>query len=345
MPFFSRLQSRYNLMLWLFFVLTILSIPAAVMTGSIEIKAGQIYHIILAELTGSEVDKNTVPAAINSIIWQLRLPRALMACITGAGLAIAGLTLQSVTRNSLADPHLLGISSGAVLGAVMVTLHTGEFLGEFTLPIASFSGSLLAIIIIAFITQSRQMHSASQLLMCGVALSFVLMSVANLALFMGDNRASHQVVFWMLGGLGLSRWSHLMLPLIICLAGFVFLRLQARTINAMLIGDETALSLGINVSRLRLQLFVISALITSILVANTGAIGFVGLMIPHIARFFVGGDLRRLLPISAVFGALFLLWIDVLSRTLLAPMELPIGIITGFIGGLFFIGLLMRGAR
>lgn len=339
------LPPHYKITLGLLFTLIVLSLPLAITSGNIDIAFKQVFDVIVNALSERESTSNDVPLAIQNIIWQLRIPRVLLACITGAGLAIAGLTLQSVTCNSLADPHLLGISSGAVLGAVIATLHTGDILGELTLPIAAFSGSLLAIMIITTITQSQKMYSASQLLMCGVALSFVLMSAANFALFMGDNRASHQVVFWMLGGLGLARWSHLILPFIICLSGYTFLRLHARYINAMLIGDETALSLGIHVQRLRLQLFIISALITSILVANTGAIGFVGLMIPHIARFIVGGDLRRLLPVSAMFGALFLLWVDVLSRTLLSPLELPIGIITGFIGGLFFIGLLIRGGR
>ncbi|ROS05104.1 iron complex transport system permease protein [Sinobacterium caligoides] len=342
MLFPSKQQRYYKLTLTISMALTLLSIPAAIICGTIDISVSDIYQVIVTAVNPDNIASTEISSAIHNIIWQLRIPRALMACITGAGLAIAGLTLQSVTRNSLADPHLLGISSGAVLGAVIVTLHTGDIFGPLTLPFSAFCGSLLAIIVITLIMHSHKMYSASQLLMCGVALSFVLMSAANLALYMGDNRASHQVIFWMLGGLGLARWSHLLLPFIICLGGYAFLRLHARYLNAMLIGDETALSLGISFKRLRLKLFLISALITSILVANTGAIGFIGLMIPHIARFIVGGDLRRLLPISAIFGALFLLWVDVLSRTLLAPMELPIGIITGFIGGLFFIGLLIR---
>ncbi|CAA0113880.1 Hemin transport system permease protein HmuU [BD1-7 clade bacterium] len=325
-------------------IMILLSIPLAVSMGSANIHAEQIYQIIIAHLSGTKEDI-AVPLGIQNIIWELRIPRTLMACITGAGLAIAGLCLQSITRNTLADPHLLGISSGAVLGAVIVTMHTGEVFGSLTLPIASFLGSLLATTVIAVVSQSRSMYSATHLLMCGVALSFVLMSVANFALFLGDNRSGHQVIFWMLGGLGLARWDFLLIPLLVLTACFIFLRLYTRYINAMLIGDETAASLGIRVKRLRMQLFLASALLTSVLVAHTGAIGFVGLMIPHIGRYFVGGDIRRLLPISAVFGGLFLIWVDVLSRTILAPQDLPIGIITGFLGGLFFIALLIRGMR
>ncbi|CAA0084312.1 Hemin transport system permease protein HmuU [BD1-7 clade bacterium] len=337
-------DQRFILLCSIGAVLILLSIPLAVSMGTTSIQAEQIYQIILAHLSGNAQDSG-VPLGIQNIVWELRIPRTLMACITGAGLAIAGLCLQSITRNTLADPHLLGISSGAVLGAVIVTVHTGEFFGPLTLPIAAFSGSLLATFIIALVSQSRYMFSATHLLMCGVALSFVLMSVANFALFIGDNRAGHQVIFWMLGGLGLARWDFLLIPFVVFIVCFIFLRLHTRYINAMLIGDETAASLGIQVTRLRMQLFIASALLTSVLVAHTGAIGFVGLMIPHIGRYFVGGDIRRLLPISAVFGGLFLIWVDVLSRTVLAPQDLPIGIITGFLGGLFFIALLIRGMR
>lgn len=348
-------NKQFSLLCWFFLLLLIASIPGALLLGTVSVDPTQAIQIVLQHIFPdlslldssllSLSPQEKIPAGINNIIWELRIPRILMACITGAGLAIAGLTLQSITRNTLADPHLLGISSGAVLGAVIVTMHVGEVIGELTLPIAAFGGSLLATLIIAAVSQNSRVSSAPHLLMCGVALSFVLMSAANFALFLGDNRASHQIVFWMLGGLGLARWSHLFIPFIACLSGYIFLHFQARYINALLIGDETAISLGINVKKLRLLLFITSALITAVLVANTGAIGFIGLMIPHICRYFVGGDLRRLLPLSALLGGLFLLWVDVLARTVFSPEELPIGIITGFIGGLFFIGLLLKQSR
>lgn len=344
----SQLENKYFTWLcWVILFFIIMSIPGALLLGTVSVDPIQSIQIVLYHLFPNLsllelFPREQIPAGINNIIWELRIPRILMACVTGAGLAIAGLTLQSITRNTLADPHLLGISSGAVLGAVIVTMHVGEVLGELTLPLAAFAGSLLATLIIATVSQHSSSSSASHLLMCGVALSFVLMSAANFTLFLGDNRAGHQVIFWMLGGLGLARWSLLLIPFAVCLTGYILLHFQARYVNALLIGDETATSLGVNVKKLRLLLFVTSALITSVLVANTGAIGFIGLMIPHICRYFVGGDIRRLLPLSALLGGLFLLWVDVLARTLLAPEELPVGIITGFIGGLFFITLLLR---
>lgn len=325
--------------------LVAISIPMTISLGTISISPELVMKIITHHLTGEPDFANDIPRGIDNIVWELRVPRVLIGCITGAGLAMAGLTLQSVTGNALADPHLLGISAGAVLGAVIVNMHVGEILGSMTLPLAAFSGSLLATTMVGLLSQSKQLHSASHLLMAGVALSFVLMSAANLALFLGDHRASHQVIFWALGGLGLARWSTLLLPFLVCTLGYIFLHLHSKYINALLLGDETATSLGIQVKQLRIQLFIVSALVTAVLVANSGAIGFVGLMIPHIGRYFVGGDNRRLLPFCALLGALFLPWVDVLARSLLAPEELPIGVITGFIGGLFFIGLLLRSSK
>lgn len=341
---FNR-QRRFNFLCLICVLLLIISIPITVALGTINIHPEQVLEVVLNHLSTKPSDASSIPTGIDNIIWELRIPRVLIACMTGAGLAIAGLTLQAVTRNSLADPHLLGISAGAVLGAVIVTMHIGEILGSLTLPLAAFCGSLLATSIIAIVSQTVRLSSATHLLMTGGALSFVLISAANLALFLGDHRASHQVIFWMLGGLGLARWSTLLLPFLVCTFGYIFLHLQAKYINALLLGDETATSLGVNVKQLRIQLFVVSALVTAVLVANSGAIGFVGLMVPHIGRYFVGGDNQRLLPFCALLGALFLPWVDVLARSLLAPEELPIGIITGFIGGVFFIALLLRSSR
>ncbi|MEY8204538.1 MAG: iron ABC transporter permease [Bermanella sp.] len=338
-------RRRFNYLCVFCAVLLLVSIPLTIALGTINIHPEQVLKVILAHLSTEASNSIDIAIGIDKIIWELRVPRVLIACITGAGLAMAGLTLQAVTRNSLADPHLLGISAGAVLGAVIVTMHVGDILGPITLPLAAFCGSLLATALIALVSQTAKLSSATHLLMTGVALSFVLISAANLALFLGDHRASHQVIFWMLGGLGLARWSTLLLPFLVCTFGYLFLHFHTKYINALLLGDETATSLGVNVKRLRIQLFVVSALITAVLVANSGAIGFVGLMIPHIARYFVGGDNRRLLPFCALLGALFLPWVDVIARSLLAPEELPIGIITGFIGGLFFIVLLIRSSR
>ena len=262
--------------------------------------------------------------------------------MVGSGLAIVGASLQAVTRNMLADPHLLGISSGGAFGAILALLHTGMFIGLLTVPLLAFAGALLATIVVLGVARLAEATSADRLVLAGVAVSFIIMAAANILIFLGDPRASHTVVFWMLGGLGLAQWSQLVYPLTILLLCGAWLISRAKNLNAMTVGDETAVTLGISVARFRLSVFIIGALITGVMVAFSGIIGFVGLMVPHIARMLVGGDYTRVLLASALIGAIFLLWADILARTLMAPEDMPIGIVTGLIGGAFFIWLLRR---
>jgi len=180
------------------------------------------------------------------------------------------------------------------------------------------------------------------LVLAGVAVSFIVMAGANVLIFLGDPRATHTVDFWMLGGLGLAQWEQLVYPLAILLASGAWLMSRAASLNAMTVGDETAATLGIPVARFRLSVFVVGAMITGVMVAFSGIIGFVGLMVPHIARMLVGGDHTRVLPASALIGAIFLLWADVAARTVMAPEDMPIGIVTGLVGGAFFVWLLGR---
>ena len=178
--------------------------------------------------------------------------------------------------------------------------------------------------------------------LAGVAISFVIMACANILIFLGDPRATHTVVFWMLGGLGLAQWSHLIYPAAVLLPASLWLWSQSPALNAMSLGDETAASLGIEVGRFRLSVFVVSALITGVMVAFSGIIGFVGLMMPHLVRLIAGGDNTRVLPLSALAGAIFLVLADTLARVVLAPEDMPIGVVTGLVGGVFFLWLMAR---
>lgn len=276
------------------------------------------------------------------IVWLIRAPRVLLGALVGAGLALVGGALQAATRNPLADPHLLGVSSGAALGAVLVLLYLGEFIGVLSLPLAAFVGALGSTLLVLAIASRHGRLESDRLLLAGVAVSFLCMALVNLLLFLGDHHAASSVVFWMLGGLGAARWE-LLWPPALCLAlGLLVLLAQARGLNALMAGEQTAVSLGFSARRVRLRVFVCASLLTGVLVALSGAIGFVGLMLPHLARRLVGAEHRRLLPVAALLGALFLVWVDVAARTLVAPEDLPIGIATAAIGGLFFIGLLRR---
>lgn len=337
----STYQSRLKLSLLLGGLLLIASVSVSISVGAVSIPTGTVWSI-LAGRAFPELVEPFWSKGREAIVWDIRFPRALLAAMVGAGLAMVGACLQAVTRNPLADPHLLGISSGGAFGAILALLHTGLFLGLLTVPLLAFGGALLATLLVLLIAKFASSTSADRLVLTGVAVSFVIMACANILIFLGDPRATHTVIFWMLGGLGLAQWSHLVYPLIILTLCGIWLGMQSAKLNAMTIGDETATTLGIEVERFRLIIFVVGALITGVMVAFSGMIGFVGLMIPHIVRAIVGGDYRRVLPLSALFGAIFLVWADTIARIIMAPEDMPIGIVTGFIGGLFFIWLLGR---
>lgn len=318
------------------------SVTMAVSVGAVSVPASTVWGVILNKLS-PELIETTWSNGRAAIVWDIRFPRALLAAMVGAGLAAVGASLQAVTRNPLADPHLLGISSGGAFGAILALLHTGLFLGLLTVPLMAFAGSLLATALVLGVSNFAAATSADRLVLTGVAISFIIMAGANILIFLGDPRATHTVVFWMLGGLGLAQWAHLIYPFAILLPCLIWLYLRSSDLNAMTIGDETAATLGLNVVQFRLSVFVVGALITGVMVAFSGIIGFVGLMVPHIARLLVGGDYRKLVPVSAFIGGIFVLWADIAARTIMAPEDMPIGIVTGLIGGCFFVWLLKRG--
>ncbi|QXH33522.1 FecCD family ABC transporter permease [Pseudomonas muyukensis] len=308
--------------------------------GAAQVPAGKVLAIVLQQLgLAPATDAGRGQA---QIVWQIRAPRVLLGALVGAGLALVGSALQAVTRNPLADPHLLGVSSGAVLGAVLVVLYLGPFAGLLSLPLAAFVGALGCMLLVLGVASRRGRLDSEQLLLAGVAVSFVVMALANLLLYTGDPHAASSVMFWMLGGLGLAQWSLLWLPALAVLAGFALLMSLARALNALMSGEQTAVSLGFDTRRVRAVVFVGCALLTGVLVSLSGAIGFVGLMLPHMARRLVGAEHRRLLPVCALLGALFVVWVDLAARTLIAPQDLPIGIATAALGGGFFIVLLRR---
>ncbi len=344
MSHYSRqARTKVSRGLWLTSILgafaLVASLSVAVSVGAVGVPLGTVWGILI-----NKIAPGTVPAdwstGREAIVWDIRFPRAIFACIVGAGLAMVGASLQAVTRNPLADPHLLGISAGGAFGAILALLHTGLFLGSLTVPLLAFLGALGATLIVLGVSKFATATSADRLVLAGVAVSFIVMSGANILILLGNPKATHTVVFWMLGGLGLAQWNLLLYPAVVLVGCGTYLWLKSGTLNAMTIGDETATTLGISVERFRLTIFVIGALITGVMVAFSGIIGFVGLMIPHIVRLLVGGDYNRLLPISALCGAVFLVWADIIARTIMAPDDMPIGIVTGLIGGVFFVWLL-----
>ena len=319
----------------------LLAILFAVSIGAVAVPLATVWGILSHHAVPGLVTPDWTPGR-EAIVWDIRFPRALLAALVGAGLGITGAALQSVTRNPLADPHLLGISSGGAFGAIAALLHTGLFLGLLTVPLMAFGGALAATLMVLAAARLTGATSADRLVLAGVAISFIIMAGANILIFLGDPKATHTVVFWMLGGLGLAQWSHLIYPAAVLIPAGLWLWSQSPALNAMSLGDETAASLGIPVARFRLTVFVAGALITGVMVAFSGIIGFVGLMMPHLVRLIAGGDNARVLPLSALFGAIFLVLADTLARVVMAPEDMPIGVVTGLIGGVFFLWLMAR---
>ena len=322
-------------------IVLIISLSIAVSVGAVAVPTATVWSVLLNKISPGVLEQ-TWSQGREAIVWDIRFPRALLAIMVGAGLALVGASLQAVTRNQLADPHLLGISSGGAFGAIYALLHSGLFLGVLTVPLLAFAGALGATVIVLGVTYFADATSADRLVLAGVAGSFAIMAGANGLIFLGDPRASHTVVFWMLGGLGLAQWDQLIYPLAILVGCGAWLISQSAALNALTVGDETAATLGIPVMRFRLSIFVVGALITGVMVAFSGIIGFVGLMVPHISRMIIGGNYVNVLPASAIIGAIFLLWADITARTIMAPEDIPIGIVTGLVGGIFFVWLLGR---
>ena len=334
-------MSRYRLLLLGLAVLLALSCAWSLGFGAAQVPLERVLAILGQHLFGM-VPETPPSAGQDSIVWQLRAPRVLLGALVGAGLALVGTALQAVTRNPLADPHLLGVSSGAAFGAVIVVLYLGEFAGLLSLPLAAFVGALASMLLVLAIASRGGRLESDRLLLAGVAVSFVMMAASNLLLYLGNPHAASSVLFWMLGGLGLARWELLWLPALCLALAMTLLLGLGRALNALMAGEQSAVSLGLEPRRVRLLVFVVVSLLTGVLVSLSGAIGFVGLMLPHVARFLVGAEHRRVLPVAALLGALFLVWVDVAARTWLAPQDLPIGIVTAAIGGVFFVALLRR---
>ncbi|MEU5317779.1 iron ABC transporter permease [Streptomyces sp. NPDC021056] len=314
----------------------------AVSIGAVNIPVGEVWRILLHHLTGREA---TGDPALDQIVWTFRAPRVALAALVGAGLAVAGAVLQTLVSNPLADPVVLGFSYGASLGAVLVITLGGAALaglGGLGVSGAAFVGALAAGALVFALGQRRGRLAPTRLVLAGVAVGYVLLSVTSFVQLTATPTELRTVMFWMLGSVAGAQWSQLPTVAAVVLASTVLLTLFGRRLNALLAGDESATALGVDVNRLRAALLVISALLTGTVIAVAGGVGFVGLMIPHLVRMTVGADHRRLLPLTALLGANYLVLVDLLSRTLTRPNELPLGILTALLGAPFFLWLLRR---
>ena len=306
-------------------------------------------EISAAILAGKPVGLHTelplegVRESTQNIVWFLRAPRVLLGALVGAALTLSGVGMQAFTKNPLAEPYVLGISSGASLGAVLAMLLGVSLpvLGRLSVSAGAFAGALVSILLVYLLARTRNAVTPIRLILVGVAVSAMFQAFTNYIVYTApDDAAVREATFWMLGGLGSAKWEDLPLLALILPPLFLVLMALARPLNAMLMGDSSAVTLGVDLDRVRGVLILSSALLTASAVAVSGCIGFVGLVIPHLVRSVVGADHRRLIPLSALCGAVFMIWMDVGARLAVRPEEIPVGIITAFIGAPLFLWMI-----
>ncbi|GAA3147164.1 iron ABC transporter permease [Planomonospora alba] len=339
-----RARLPYAMVLALLGAALLAAATAGIAAGSVPLAAGDVWGIVLHRIAPALVEP-TWPPVRETIVMDVRVPRVLLCGVVGAGLAVCGMALQALVRNPLADPMLLGVSSGAGVGAVAVlVLHVSLF-GAFSLPIAAFTGALAALTAVYFLARSGGRMTTVRLVLAGAATAEVLSAVTSyLIVTSGEPHRAESAMRWMLGGFGGTTWDLVPVPAAAVLLGTAALLGVSRPLNLLLAGEEAAASMGLDVHRFRAGSFVLVALVIGATVAVSGSIGFVGLMLPHVARLLVGADHRRALPAVALLGAAFLIAADLAARTVIAPEEVPIGVLTALVGGPFFLWLMRRRA-
>lgn len=319
--------------------------------GPVGVSPADSARILAHHLFGTALDLSdtggtpTDLARHDAVIWTIRAPRAVLGALVGAGLAVAGVILQATVRNVLADPYVLGVNSGASVGAAAAILTgVGAGFGDYALQTSAFLGATVASFVVFGVARSGGRLTPNRLIMAGVAVGYALSALTSFMIFASDSaESSRSVMFWLLGSLGLASWSGpLVAVAVVVLVVTAVLLVLGPRLDALTAGDETALTLGVHPERTRILLLVLSCLLVGTVVAMAGSIGFVGLVVPHLARRLVGGAHRAVLPVAALLGAILLCWADIGSRTLLAPQEIPIGIITALVGAPFLLILVRR---
>lgn len=326
------------------FVLLLLSVVVSLSLGSANLPLSHVWGIILHQLPFLEgiIDPNWA-ASSEQIILKVRLPRVILAILVGACLSLAGAGFQGVLRNPLADPYTLGVASGSAVGAAFIILfgfHTILF-GTWTIPLVAFVTGLISLLIVLRLANVQGKYKLETIILSGVVVSAFLGAIVSFMVSMSD-QVVNEIVFWLMGSLALRGWSFTFVLMPYLAIGLVVLLSYGRTLNLFALGERQAAHLGVNIKRTRLVVLIVSTLITAAAVSIVGTIGFVGLVVPHLVRLLVGPDYRLLLPLTVIFGAIYVLWADTIARTLLSPTEIPLGVVTAVLGAPFFAYLLRR---
>lgn len=322
-------------------LLLLLSVFTAVTFGSVEITVSEACGIIYSALTGTS---SGALAVNNDIIWLLRLPRIVLAACVGAGLSVCGVVMQAIVKNPLADPYILGISSGASLGATLsILLGVGQIFGADFVGVTAAAGAFMVSLGVLLLSNIGGRADSVKLLLSGMALSALCSAFSSFIVYFSNNKEGIQnITYWLMGSLASAAWDRLLFvfPVIACC--IVFFCTQSRILNLMLLGDETAVTLGTDLHKYRHLYLIFSSVIVGLAVYSAGVIGFVGLVVPHIFRMIFGTDHNLLLPATALGGAVFLIWADVLCRTVITGAEIPIGILVSLVGAPCFVYLMIK---
>ena len=330
-------------------VLLILLLILGISFGAVDIPPYDVYRVFLYKVFGIKIGNldEILNSTLFDIIWGVRMPRVLLGAFAGMALAMVGVIMQATIQNPLGDPYILGLSSGASLGATFsILIGFSGVLSSFGAPLGAFLGALIASIFVYFLAKIGGRITPFKMILAGMVISSICSSLTSLIIFLSkDNEGIRTVNFWMMGSLAGAEWSNIVLPIAISVIPLIYFFTQYRNLNLMVLGDETSITLGLNIEKHRKIYMILSSLITGVIVSVCGTIGFVGIMIPHIVRLIFGTDHKTLLPFSALVGAIFLIWADVIARCAITNMELPIGIITSVIGAPFLLWLMVKGTR
>jgi len=332
---------KESILISMLFLFLIALAIASLTLGAADIPVRTVIDVIIGSLPFIE---RAIEPGYRSIILYLRVPRILLASIVGAALAMAGSIMQGLFKNPMADPYIIGVSGGAALGASLAIVTGLQAISYMSLPLLAFTTAIITVFVVYNIAREKNRVPVDTLLLAGIAVSFFLSAVNSFIMYFSGQHL-RQVLFWTLGGFYSPRYVHIYISFPLLVACLAITMPLTKYMDAIMLGEEEAMYLGVEVELLKKVLLIIAALITAVAVAFSGVIGFVGLISPHIVRLIIGPGHRYLVPTSAIVGAIFLLFSDTLARTIMAPTEIPVGIITALVGAPFFIYLLWKNKR
>lgn len=322
----------------------VFSVMAAITFGNADISLKDVYSVIGCELFKMQKFSEFSEGAVHDVIWLIRFPRVVLALAVGMGLSVCGVVMQAIVKNPLADPYILGVSSGASLGATLAIMFgIGSIIGDNFVGIMAFVGAMFTSFAVMAIANMGGRANAGKLILSGTAVSSVCSAFSSFIIYIvNDNNATAEVMRWTMGSLAGANWRRVTVIFPVIMVCTLIFWTQYRSLNLMLLGDEVSITLGTNLHKSRMIYLILSSVIVGFAVYAAGMIGFVGLVIPHVIRILFGTDHKRLIPLSALLGSIFLIWADVACRIILRNSEMPIGILVSIIGAPCFIYLLVK---